>query len=44
MVEVLNSEKESSGKEDINSMKLDVKKLKADIQNCDKKTEELKVG
>jgi len=44
MVEVLNSEKGSSINEDINSIKLDVKKLKTDIQSCDKKTEELKVS
>ena len=45
MVEVLNSEKGGkSDTEDIASIKSDVTKIKSDIQNCDKKTIEIKVS
>ena len=44
-MEVLNSEKGGkSDTEDIASIKSDVTKIKSDIQNCDKKTIEIKVS
>lgn len=44
MVEVLNSEKGGSEVEDLDSIKTDIKKLKSDIKNCDKRTEDAKVS
>ena len=45
MVDVLNSERGNIDvTDDLNSIKSDIKKLKTDLQNCDKTCSEIKVS